>query len=610
MPEIRAGGEIQDVPVYDVSMDLQETMLRAIRELGDPEELVNREDLIVLKLEEAWTKRRLLPEGIELSDDEARLSMSEQSFVAYGEFLGNLRCSAAAFAGCREFWSLKEFLETAKYVLKNVRSLVLVHNRDEVFDIVTWFPTVTTVILYHNLRADYESGMAPNAVTSLSSLEKLLGTTPALGLDHLDLQKSTLWNLLNKCPKLAVVMSPNLDDALSAKEVGKTVGSVRLPAAFKRKELFLGCTFIHHTGIPLVVTAKSAAAVEKAHRHFAEAEYLELTASSESAVANVASYTSVTHLSLIFAMSKHKCSFDPHVTEVLSVLRLVHLSLTHFCKVRLPVIANLCPHLKFLAVRVCDIDEDDDTGATFSNLEHLYIGCAMKEPSFFKLLSSCPRLRELELDKDELTTAFIAGPSSFFGEPFRLEHVERLTLRTLTEWYNECGLDSRTELVSELDEALRRLPSLQRVRTDNYKIRLRIASCFPNIALDWCTCTACFAEFPRIHSLQEQTYAVTQYLKLTRPIELVEVSVGRKSEESAEIEEFITDRNLGSNTESAKESMVNGGEAVLAALSSCAEDDAVSEGGDSARTTKTALESLMSEKTRTTRGARARRVSI
>ncbi|KAH6926340.1 hypothetical protein HPB50_017413 [Hyalomma asiaticum] len=147
--------------------------------------------------------------------------------------------------------------------------------RDEVIDIMTWFPTVTTVVLYHNLRADYESWLAPNAVTASSRLEQLLGTTPALGLDHLDLQKATLCNLLNKCPKLAVVMSPNLDDALPTKEVGKTVGSIRLPAAFRRKELFLGCTFIHHTGIPLVVTAKSAAAVEEAHRHFAEAEHLE-----------------------------------------------------------------------------------------------------------------------------------------------------------------------------------------------------------------------------------------------------------------------------------------------------------------------------------------------
>ncbi|KAH6926339.1 hypothetical protein HPB50_017412 [Hyalomma asiaticum] len=309
-------------------------------------------------------------------------------------------------------------------------------------------------------------------------------------------------------------------------------------------------------------------------------------------------------------MSKDKCSFDPHVTEVLSVLGLVHLSLTHFCKVRLSVIANLCPHLKFLAVRVCDIDEDDDTGATtFSNLEHLYIGSAMKEPSFFKLLSSCPGLRELELDKDELTTAFIAGPSSLCsGEPFRLEHLERLTLRTFTEWYKECSLNSRTELVSELDATIRRLPSLRRVRTDNYKIRLRIGSCFPNIALDWCTCTACFAEFPRIHSLQEETYAATQYLKLPEPIELVEVSVGRKSEESIETEEFKTDRNPGANAESEKESMVKGWEAVLTALTSRAEDDAVSEGGESARTTITALESLMSEKNCTTRGARARRL--
>ncbi|KAL1419568.1 hypothetical protein MTO96_025306 [Rhipicephalus appendiculatus] len=87
----------------------------------------------------------------------------------------------------------------------------------------------------------------------------------------------------------------------------------------------------------------SADAVEKARQYFPEAGHLELTAACECAIRKIASYTKVTHLSLFSAMPKNKSPFEPHVTEVLSVLQLVHLSLTHFCGVKLSVIAKLCP---------------------------------------------------------------------------------------------------------------------------------------------------------------------------------------------------------------------------------------------------------------------------
>ncbi|KAH7940420.1 hypothetical protein HPB49_000190 [Dermacentor silvarum] len=110
-------------------MSLHDLMVQLMEELGDPHELTDREDFIFLKLQEARTSKRLLPEDIELSSDSRRFSMSQRGFVTHRAFLGNPRYSAALFAGCREFSSSKEFLETAKYVLKNARSLVIVHNR-------------------------------------------------------------------------------------------------------------------------------------------------------------------------------------------------------------------------------------------------------------------------------------------------------------------------------------------------------------------------------------------------------------------------------------------------------------------------------------------------
>ncbi|KAL3245693.1 hypothetical protein MRX96_058222 [Rhipicephalus microplus] len=109
------------------------------KELGYLDEVVNDEDLIVLKLEQASPSKRFLPEDIGGSGDARRLSISQQAFVARRAFVGNLRYSAALFTGSKEFLSLKTFFETAKYVLKNVRPLALVHTRKSIFKLVSCF---------------------------------------------------------------------------------------------------------------------------------------------------------------------------------------------------------------------------------------------------------------------------------------------------------------------------------------------------------------------------------------------------------------------------------------------------------------------------------------
>ncbi|KAL1419573.1 hypothetical protein MTO96_025311 [Rhipicephalus appendiculatus] len=391
-------------------MSPQELMRHAIEELGDPDELANYEDLIVLKLEPAFTNKWTLPDDIKLSDDARRLSMDQRSFIAHRALLGNLRYSAGLFAGCREFSSLRPLLETAKYVLKNVRSLILVHNRNPIVDLVTWFPTVNTVVLYHDLHWDFDNDLViDDGPTTPCRIEQLLGNSPAMGSENLNLRTATLVNLLKRSPKLAVVMSTNMDAALSSKEVVKAA-SKRLPVPFRRKELFLGNTYLHHTGILLVMSAKSAEDVEKAHRHFDEVEHLDLTADSESAIGK--------------------------------------------------------------------------------------------------------------------------SPPESCGERPRFEHLQRLTLRT--NWDHECGLDTRSDLPSDLDSTLACLPSLRRVRSDDYNIRLHVASCFPHIALDWCVCTVCCAEFRKVDGDHNYLYKITQDVHLIRPIEVVTYSFGDKSKKDKE----------------------------------------------------------------------------
>ncbi|KAH7940795.1 hypothetical protein HPB49_005829 [Dermacentor silvarum] len=331
-------------------------------------------------------------------------------------------------------------------------------------------------------------------------------------------------------------MSPNMDGALSATETA-TMAFKCPPVAFHHKELVIGCTITHYTGTPLVIGATDGYAVEKAHQHFSEVEHLELTASCESVLEKVASYTKVTHLTLTFGSSKCRCSFEPHVTQVLSVLRLVHLSLTNFSEKKLSIIADQCPQLEFLGICACGVEDDKNTTGNFSNLENLRIGSDMKEHSFFKLLRSCPGLRELHLENDELTTAFIAGSSPSFVESTELEHLQRLTLRTNRD--GKCGVDTRNNLPSDLDSVLLRLPSLRRVRTDNFKIRLHIASCFPNILLEWCVCSFCSAEFPKIDDFQNEVYTHNQFLDPKKAVGSVQAELRVNSAEAINAEDTV-----------------------------------------------------------------------
>ncbi|KAH7972856.1 hypothetical protein HPB52_018045 [Rhipicephalus sanguineus] len=191
-------------------MSPQELMRKAIEELGDPDKLANSEDLIILKLEPAFTNKWTLPDDIKLSGDARRLSMGQRAFITHRALLGNLRYSGALFAGCRAFSSLRPLLETAKYVLKNVPSLVLVHNRNHIIDLITWFPAVNTIVLYHDLRWDFDDDLAINdGSTKSCRVEQLLGNTPAMGSENLHLRSATLVDLLKRCPKAKKRLSPN-----------------------------------------------------------------------------------------------------------------------------------------------------------------------------------------------------------------------------------------------------------------------------------------------------------------------------------------------------------------------------------------------------------------
>ncbi|KAL3250204.1 hypothetical protein MRX96_055594 [Rhipicephalus microplus] len=111
---ISTGDYIRSSLVVDVTMGHQELLLETVKDWGDPDELVNNEDLIVLRLEHSSPSKRILTGDIGINGDTLRSSMSQQAFVTCREFLGNQRYSADLFAGRKEFLSSTAFFENCQ----------------------------------------------------------------------------------------------------------------------------------------------------------------------------------------------------------------------------------------------------------------------------------------------------------------------------------------------------------------------------------------------------------------------------------------------------------------------------------------------------------------
>lgn len=491
----------------------------AVREVievfGDPDELAESQELIVLILEEPWTdKGRTVPKGMMLGPDSRRLCTSEAAFRATPAFLTKQRFSAAAFAGCAKFDSSQAFLDTAKSVLQGAHTLVLVHNRNQLSDLLAWFPDVSTLVLHHDLALHTDGAHRNERHAKPTRLQRLLGTTPALGADHLLLDNRAMLYLFSRTSQLKVVRAP-MQEIFEA--LNKPLPKGDLPKHSKDKctvaihgyeELVLGCTVTRHNGNPLSVTEISPAGVAKACHHSRAARYLQMTASSEEAFWSVGGFCWLTHVDLTSTIAKPHCSFEPNVPEALSKLPLKHLSLTYFNDVGVSAIGTTWRDLEFLAITACAVRDEEIASDAFPKLKSLLVGCDMKRALFFDLLRSCPGLVDLRLERDKLSLMFLTGPRSP-GERPRFDRLERLTLRT--SYGRDCSLVDKRVLPSDLDSTLSLLPALRRVRTDSYKIRFHVNFTAPQISLDWCSCTICFAEFPKVDAEHQRRFTNTHY---------------------------------------------------------------------------------------------------
>ncbi|XP_077492507.1 uncharacterized protein LOC144103724 [Amblyomma americanum] len=189
------------------------TATDVIRELGDPDKLCGLEDHIVLKFTEPWQPSRMtasaeLPTGLHFEDGGLRITATAESFVKNCGIICQRRVVAALFAGCAELRSCGPLACAARKVLSSAETLVIVHNRDYVVNLVDWFRSVEVLVLHHDLkRQALPEGWKMPEGPSLPQLKRLIGNTPGLGLGNLYMLPATIYALACGCPQLYEVQT-------------------------------------------------------------------------------------------------------------------------------------------------------------------------------------------------------------------------------------------------------------------------------------------------------------------------------------------------------------------------------------------------------------------
>lgn len=487
-------------------MGSQEVMMEVIRELGEPEQLVSGDQLVVLKLDRLWTvPENTVPEGVVFDPNAKRFTMSQEAFVSNGAFFIKLQLVAAAFAACDEFSNPDpKFLSTAKEVLQGARTLVIIHNRNYIKDLAAWFPTITTLVLHHDLRLHVDQEFRQDDGTGAGRLVRILGTTPALGCDHLHFCTTTVGNLLANFPKLSAIGSP-------VQEVLMTSCLDYFPTSwpvFKNvSHLVLGCTIRRQDNKWLTVDEVSASSIPIAHHCFPNITSLELTFASATTLAHIVRFSGLTHLSLIASTVAPPHPFASPIVPLLARLPLKHLSLTNFSGVSVLALATTGMGLESLALLAGSTLSEFITAPIFPRLRRLRLSCSMIQSMLLALLRACPDLVELHLEEDFLTGGFLTGKGFLSSPRPNLAQLESLTLCTRPPGCNSV-VDLRVS-PSDLDAALAELPALRRVRTDNFKIRFHLENGVTRqqpIALEWCVCTKCFVEYPKVSPKQQELW--------------------------------------------------------------------------------------------------------
>uniref|UniRef100_G3MLJ9 Uncharacterized protein n=1 Tax=Amblyomma maculatum TaxID=34609 RepID=G3MLJ9_AMBMU len=468
-----------------------------IRELGDPDELYDVESKVVMKLGEPW-RPAVLPVNLCIEDGGLRITTTSKGFVANRALLCEHRVVTAAFCGCSAFFSYKRFASAARKVLAQVKTLVIIHNRDHVMNLVRWFPSVDTLVLHHDLRYQVvpETGM-PIQGDKQPKLKRLLGSTAAMGTNNLLMDPETVAALISRCPELYEVQTavhklvdspdPCLVHALTENRLLRTSASLVLGLSFERMDGRM--TAISEENITPEI-------VVKASELFPRVTRLEVSTGTLESVTQICRFHDVTDLTLRYEGSP-PCPFGHLFEEGLMELRLKHLSLCNVSGIRLNAIATNWPNLESISLFYCSLVPDEPliSPGCFQSLANvrmrLVTEVKLDAYAMNALFSTATNITTLHLDGTIMCGLFLAHCryQTFIN-------IQRLTLAT------DAQLSALAVTVDDLRCLASSLRTLRHAATDSFHLRLSFQFYMPNVKLHWCHCTTCAAEFPRLNALQ------------------------------------------------------------------------------------------------------------
>lgn len=184
-----------------------------VTEFGDPNELSDGKEVILLRFHEPLSASVSLPEDCTFNGNDRRVLRTTRNGIVVGRAaLRSWGISGALFAGCEPLSSSQGLFHTVSDILRGVNTLVLVHNKVLVTDIVVRLPNVRVLVLYHDLGKEGEERTSRRPEPT-SRLERLAGYSPGLGTDCLHLSPKTLCNLFCMCPEVRSASASPLDHA-------------------------------------------------------------------------------------------------------------------------------------------------------------------------------------------------------------------------------------------------------------------------------------------------------------------------------------------------------------------------------------------------------------
>lgn len=469
-----------------------------IRDLGNPDKLCGFEDHVVLKLDKPWrqssTSADELPQGLSLDADGLRITATADTFVENVGLLAERRVTAALFAGCASFVSCRSLGAAAREVLLDARTLVIVHNRDYVRDLVDWFRSVEVLVLHHDVRLQMPEEEWGDIGGAAPQLKRLIGSAPALGTHNLFLSAATICGLLGDCPYLCELQT-SMHEILSPSNPLVSMLLAARPSLLTTWNLVLGADVERLDGTTGVVWDITPGHMVQANMFFHSLRRLEVTTTHSQTIAAIGIFEQLTEVSLMFIAQGTLCSFRGLVEDTLKRLQLKHLSLKFIKGISLLAIAHNWPHLQSLSLAECSVDDDLEEIApgSFAGLVRLRVGSDISIRTMEMLLGATRRLVTLRLDGDLLCTSFVIRCS--LGS---LPRLERLTLGTRQP------LPALVLTGNDVRYLVKALPALQYAATDSYDLRLFFENYMPWVTLDWSQCTTCAAEFPRVDETQRE----------------------------------------------------------------------------------------------------------